>query len=82
KVTLLAIQSLSHDSTRDPFTDPDVLARSVTTGILDAPQLKNNRFGRGMIRTRIINGACHAVDENGNPISELQRLEQFFKSGG
>jgi len=82
KVTLLAIQSLSHDSTRDPFTDPEVLARSVTTGILDAPQLKNNRFGRGMIRTRIINGACHAVDENGNPISELQRLEQFFKSGG
>lgn len=82
KITLLAIQNLSHNSTRDPFTDPEVLAKSVTMGILDAPQLKNNRYGRGMIRTRILGGACQAVDEDGNPISELQRLEKFFKTGG
>ncbi len=82
RITLQAIQSLSSDSTRDPFTDPDVLEKSVTTGIMDAPQLKNNRFGKGMIRTRIIGGACQAVDENGNFISESQRLTKFLKPGG
>lgn len=82
KITLQAIQSLSSDTNEDAFTDPEILAKSVTTGIMDAPQLKNNRFGRGNIRTRIIGGACQAVDENGAPISETQRLEQFFKTGG
>jgi len=82
KITLRAIQNLSSEENRDPFTDPNVLAASVTSGIMDAPQLKNNRFGRGKIRTRIIGGACLAVDENGTPISESQRLEKFFKTGG
>ncbi|MEW6502826.1 MAG: cobalamin B12-binding domain-containing protein [Chloroflexota bacterium] len=81
RITLQAIQSLSSDSTRDPFTDPDVLEKSVTTGIMDAPQLKNNRFGKGSIRTRIIGGACQAVDKNGNFISESQRLTKFLKTG-
>ena len=37
--------------------------RAVTSGILDAPQLKNNPYGRGEVATRIIGGACLAVDE-------------------
>ncbi len=82
KITLQAIQNLFTDSNLDPFTDPNVLAQSVITGILDAPQLRNNRFGKGEIRTRIIGGACQAVDENGSLISEIQRLEKFFKTGG
>ncbi|MEW6179796.1 MAG: cobalamin B12-binding domain-containing protein [Chloroflexota bacterium] len=82
KVTLSAIQKLSKYPERDAFTDPEGLALAVTSGILDAPQLKNNRFGKGQIKTRIIGGACLAVDDAGKPISELQRLEKIFTSGG
>jgi hypothetical protein len=81
KYTLQAIQSLCTDSRQDPLTNPNVLAKSVTLGILDAPQLKNNPFGRGEIRTRIINGACQAVDKDGNPISESQRLSKILHNG-
>ena len=32
----------------DPLTDPATLARAVTLGILDAPQLRNNPFAHGV----------------------------------
>lgn len=70
-----AIRSLSGPEAGDPFTDAATLARAVTSGVLDAPQLVNNKFGRGQVRTRIVGGACVSVDENRNPISETKRLE-------
>ena len=73
-----AIRSLSGPEAGDPFTDASVLARAVTSGILDAPQLVNNKFGRGQVKTRIVNGACVSVDENGKPISELKRIETLL----
>ena len=77
-VTLDAIRSLcAHDSS-DPLTDPETLSRSVLTGIMDAPQLKNNPFGQGKIHTSIIDGACEVVDEKGYPLSESRRLEHLF----
>jgi hypothetical protein len=30
---------------------------------MDAPQLRNNKFGRGEVRTSIVNGANVAVDD-------------------
>ena len=80
RVTLAAIRSLGDPEGADPLTDPAVLARAVTSGILDAPQLRSNRFGRGRVRTRITGGACLAVDEAGQPLPEAQRIEQLFKS--
>lgn len=80
RVTLAAIRSLGDPEGTDPLTDPAVLAKAVTTGILDAPQLRSNRFGRGMVRTRIIGGACLAVDEGGQPLPEAQRIELLFSS--
>jgi hypothetical protein len=77
QVTLRAIQSLADGEAGDPLIDPGVLARAVQCGILDAPQLRNNSFARGMIATRITGGACVAVDSTGRPLSEAQRLEQF-----
>ena len=74
QVTLQAICSLADPGIADPLTDAATLARAVTSGMLDAPQLKNNRFGRGKIRTRIMDGACLAVDERGRPLREGQRL--------
>lgn len=69
-----AIRSLSGPEAGDPFTDASTLARAVTSGILDAPQLVNNKFGRGQVRTRIVDGACVSVDSNGKPIKEAERI--------
>jgi hypothetical protein len=62
QVTLVAIQRLADEKTARPLADPATLTRAVTMGILDAPQLRNNRFGRGEIRSRIMRGACLAVE--------------------
>ncbi len=67
------IRSLAALEVGDPWVDPATLARAVTTGLLDAPQLRNNKFGRGAVHTRIINGASMAVDESGVPLSEHER---------
>jgi AcrR family transcriptional regulator len=75
--TLEAIRQLGVHGT-DPWTDAAVLAASVTSGILDAPQLRNNRFGRGQVRTRIVDGACMVVDEAGRPLSEGERLQALL----
>jgi hypothetical protein len=72
-----AIRSIAPPEAGDPLTDAFTLARAVTSGILDAPQLVNNKFGRGQVRTRIVNGACVSVDEKGNPISEQERISRL-----
>ncbi len=75
QVTLEAIKALADESVPDPLTDPATLAQAVSEGILDAPHLQGNRFARGEIRTRIdARGACVAVDEDGEPLSEAARL--------
>jgi hypothetical protein len=81
RVTLEAIRSLSADSVEDPWIDADTLAKSVSVGIMDAPQLGNNPFARGEVRTRIDGrGANLAVDAGSlEPISEEVRLSQFLR---
>jgi len=79
EVTLRAICALAPETVQDPLTNPATLAKAVTSGILDAPHLKNNPFARGGIQVRILNGACLAADSAGNPISESDRLHQVFK---
>ena len=76
QVTLDAIRRLGAQDVADPFTDPATLARAVTSGILDAPHLRNNPFARGQVITRIDRrGACVAVDTvSGRPLSEEERL--------
>ena len=73
--TLLnAISALAGPEADDPFTDAATLTRAVTSGLMDAPQLRNNKFGRGEVRTRIINGASVAVDLKGELLAETKRL--------
>ena len=78
QITLRAIQTLAKTSDADPLTDPSILARCVTEGILDAPQLINNPFALGNIQTQIIHGACQAIDAHGQALDETQRLHKFF----
>jgi hypothetical protein len=77
-VMLDGIASLADSGVSDPFTDPKALTSTVTSGILDAPHLSNNPYGRGGIVTRIFDGACLAVDQTGQPLSETQRLDIIF----
>ena len=75
---LEGISTLARSAVDDPFTDPVTLTRAVTCGLMDAPQLRNNKFGRGEIRTRIINGANMAVDSKGKRLREQKRLSTII----
>ncbi len=76
QVTLNAIRQLAGPGVPDPLVDPPTLARAVTTGVLDAPHLRNNPYGRGQIVTRIDRrGACVAVDPGtGRAWTERERM--------
>ena len=76
-VLLDAIRSLSPDLD-DPFSDPATLARAVRIGLLDAPQLINNPFAPGAVRTRSVNGAIRAVDGDGRPLTERERIAKVL----
>ncbi len=75
-VTLSAIRALAEPGVPDPLTDPATLARAITSGVLDAPHLRNNPFARGKIVTRIDErGACGAIDPaTGRTLTERERL--------
>jgi len=77
--TLRGIASLAGPEVELPLCDPPTLARAVTSGILDAPQLINNAFARGQVATRTDErGACLAVDPaTSRPLGERERLEQL-----
>jgi methylmalonyl-CoA mutase cobalamin-binding subunit len=81
QVTLDAIRSLAGPDIEDPLIHASTLAKAVTSGILDAPQLKNNPFGRGLIKTRIINGACQAVGYENKPLKEEDRIKELMAKG-
>jgi len=74
KVTLKAICPLDSLKESNPLTDPTVMARAVTRGILYAPQLRNNPFGCGQAISRVVNGAFVAIDSPGHPLLEAKRL--------
>lgn len=81
KVTLQAIATLAARGVADPLTDPDTLTRAVTLGVLDAPHLRNNLFGRGEIVAREdARGAWVAVDAStGAPLTEAERLNRLTR---
>ncbi|MFN2214279.1 MAG: cobalamin B12-binding domain-containing protein [Anaerolineales bacterium] len=77
RITIEAIQNLASGRSADPLIDPGTLTRAVSTGIIDAPHLRNNPYARGKINTRIINGACYTIDNNGRPVNEADRLGEL-----
>ncbi|GAU07617.1 hypothetical protein [Desulfoplanes formicivorans] len=58
----------------DPLSDPKVISESIKKGILDAPHLRGQPCALGSIKTLPWDGGCVATDQNGNAISEQQRL--------
>ena len=82
-LTLAAIRSLAPRDATDCLTDPQSLARAITTGILDAPHLRSNRYAKGIIATRIDSrGACVAVEgSSGRALPEEERLGRLDVDG-
>jgi hypothetical protein len=70
RILLRAIEEM-HEGNGPAFTNPEVLFQAVKLGILDAPQLKGT-VARGAIMTKVIGGACRAVD----PATQLILLEK------
>jgi methylmalonyl-CoA mutase cobalamin-binding subunit len=79
QATLDAICASAGPETEDPLADPATLARAVTSGILDAPHLRNNPYARGEVITRIVGGACLAVDGAGRPLPETARVAALLR---
>jgi hypothetical protein len=79
RLLLEVISSLAGTEVSDPLTDAGTLTRAVTCGLLDAPQLRNNKFGRGEIRTGIVNGANVVIDSKGKGIQEKVRLSKLIQ---
>ncbi len=80
-VLIEAIRRLAPAGVADPLTDPETLTRAVALGYLDAPHLKGNPAAAGRVVTRVIGGACVAVDRDGRPMSEEERLSEIVKGG-
>ena len=78
QITLQAIKNIHSDAESDPFIDAENLMHAVKLGILDAPQLRNNPFARGEIKTTIHDGSCVAVSDGGKPLTEEDRLARFL----
>lgn len=78
KIIVDAIRQLGTGKSEDPLLDPDVLAKAVEIGLLDAPQLRGNPYACGQVRTRIVDGANLPVGEDGEPLSEKERVERIL----
>lgn len=74
RITLEAIRQLAGPEVRDPWADPPTLVRAVARGVLDAPHLRGHPSALGAVRTRILDGACEAVDASGRALPEEARL--------
>nr|MDO8083808.1 hypothetical protein [Candidatus Sigynarchaeum springense]MDO8119541.1 methionine synthase [Candidatus Sigynarchaeota archaeon] len=59
----------------EPYSSPGFLAGLVIDGVLDAPQLKGGKAGKGAIHAKLIDGACRCVDSEGMPLAEIDRLK-------
>lgn len=75
KFLLDAVKRLKRSNSADPLTSPELLAKAVTEGLLDASDFKGGKVARGKIATAIVNGACMSVDPStGKPITERERI--------
>jgi len=81
RLLLEAIREIAPPGTVDPWADAATLALAVRIGLLDAPHLQGNPAARGAVRTRIVGGACRAVDDEGLPMPEKVRIARLLAGG-
>ncbi len=78
-VLINRIGEIGEDWTKDPLNSPEVLAEAVKIGLMDAPQLVSNPYGKGQISTVVDpRGACVAVNpESGETLNEANRIKRL-----
>lgn len=77
KILLDAIKGLKQVD-NDPLLDPSVLTKAIEIGLLDAPLLKGRKPAKGELNTKIIGGACQAVNpDNGEVLGEKDRIKSL-----
>lgn len=81
QVLLEAIRNLGA-AAAEPLSSPQVLAQAVKVGLLDAPQLVNNAYAPGQMRTLRFDGALEAVNEQGQPVNENNRTAAVLAAIG
>ena len=78
KLLIEAFKELGNKK-HDPLIDPDILTQAITSGLLDAPDLKGNETAKGEIKTGIIDGACVSLDPITNKIlPEGKRIKKIL----
>ncbi|MBI5959587.1 MAG: methionine synthase, partial [Chloroflexi bacterium] len=70
------IRTLGRDVS-DPLSDPATLAQAAASGLMDAPQLVNNAYAPGQVRTRSVSGAMCAINRAGRVLTEAERLNDL-----
>ncbi len=78
KMLLSVLMKLPQNKAVHPLLNPETYILALRQGVLDAPGLKGNPNAQGTIQTRIIDGACIAVDADGSILSEFDRLSQII----
>jgi len=78
---LEAMKRLNGASSATPLTSPELIAKAVTEGLLDASDFKGGKVARGKIVTALVDGACVAVNPaTGKPITEKERIHDLAVS--
>ncbi len=78
EVLLKAVERLIVKKDVDPYCDPETICRAIKSGLIDAPHLQGNSAGAGILKTRMINGACYAYDFNEERvINEEERIKRL-----
>jgi len=78
KLIIDRIKALDRDKKyEDPLISPAVISKAIRIGILDAPHLCGVKAAKGTIRTMILDGKNITVDEEGEPITEKNRLDRI-----
>ncbi|WP_455369519.1 cobalamin-dependent protein [[Eubacterium] cellulosolvens] len=79
-IILQAIKKIAKPNVEDPWSDAATLTQAVALGIMDAPQLLNEKYARGEVSTEIIDGVCQAIDpKTGKIFNEKDRISRIFE---
>ncbi|UYP43975.1 hypothetical protein NEF87_000260 [Candidatus Lokiarchaeum ossiferum] len=79
RITLSAIEDFGESHYGENYLlTPEFLTSIVENGFFDAPHLKNDSSNFGNINSKIIDGKCICVTEDGHRLLEKDRIRRLF----